>query len=148
MALQIRVEPAFSEGISVFPSLLTGAAWRRIGILNENAGGRRVWREMIAMAALLCGFLLLGAVFFSRGGPPMGRGMPPQMGRGMPTGSGMPMGRGMPQNQRGMPGRMQLGPGMPQNSNPAMPGRGKPISCNKILKNCSFLIFKPKVGGP
>jgi len=56
----------------------------------------------------------------------MGRGMPPQMGRGMPMGSGMPMGRGMPQNQRGMPGRMQLGPGMPQNSNPAMPGRGMP----------------------
>ncbi|MBT4491575.1 MAG: HDIG domain-containing protein [Rhodospirillaceae bacterium] len=53
---------------------VTAAAWRRLGILNESAGGRRVWREMIAVAGLLTGFLLLGAVFFSRARVPFSFG--------------------------------------------------------------------------
>ena len=73
------VEPVFlrikaGEVIVRRGDRVTAAAWRRIGILNENAGGRRVWREMIAVAGLLCGFLMLGAVFFSRARAPFSFG--------------------------------------------------------------------------
>ncbi len=53
---------------------VTDAVWRRIGALNEAAGGRQVWREVLAVAGLLCGFLALGAVFFSRARLPLSFG--------------------------------------------------------------------------
>ncbi len=73
------VEPVFTrikagEVIVRRGDRVTAAAWRRIGTLNEHAGGRRVWREMVAVAGLLSGFLLLGAVFFSRARVPFSFG--------------------------------------------------------------------------
>ncbi len=53
---------------------VTAMAWRRIGILNQNADGRQVWREIVAVAGLLVGFLLLGAIFFSRARVPLSFG--------------------------------------------------------------------------
>jgi cyclic-di-AMP phosphodiesterase PgpH len=53
---------------------VTATAWRRIGALNEHAGGRRVWREVVAVAGLLSGFLMLGAIFFSRARVPLSIG--------------------------------------------------------------------------
>ena len=53
---------------------VTPSAWRRIGTLNQHTGGRQVWQEMIAMAVLLAGFLLLGAIFFSRARMPFSFG--------------------------------------------------------------------------
>ncbi len=53
---------------------VTVMAWRRIGILNQNADGRQVWREMVAVAGLLVSFLLLGAIFFSRARVPLSFG--------------------------------------------------------------------------
>ncbi|MDE0942934.1 MAG: HDIG domain-containing protein [Alphaproteobacteria bacterium] len=65
------VEPVFlrikaGEVIVRRGDRVTATAWRRIGILNEHAVGRQVWREVVAIAGLLIGFLLLGAIFFSR----------------------------------------------------------------------------------
>jgi len=73
------VEPVFlrikaGEVIVRRGDRVTAMAWRRIGILNENADGRQVWREMVAVASLLVGFLLLGAVFFSRARVPLSFG--------------------------------------------------------------------------
>ncbi len=53
---------------------VTAAAWQRIGTLNKYAGGRRMWRELIAVAGLVSGFLLLGAIFFSRARVPFSFG--------------------------------------------------------------------------
>lgn len=53
---------------------VTASAWRRIGILNEHADGRRIWREVLAVAGLVSGFLMLGAIFFSRARVPLSFG--------------------------------------------------------------------------
>ncbi len=73
------VEPVFlrikaGEVIIRRGDRVTATAWRRIGILNEHAGDRRVWREVVAVAGLLSGFLLLGAIFFSRARVPLSFG--------------------------------------------------------------------------
>lgn len=53
---------------------VTASAWRRIGVLNAHAGDRRIWREVVAVAGLLGGFLMLGAIFFSRARVPLSFG--------------------------------------------------------------------------
>jgi len=53
---------------------VTASAWRRIGALNEHAGGRQIWREVVAVAGLLSGFMMLGAIFFSRARVPLSVG--------------------------------------------------------------------------
>ncbi|MBT4045022.1 MAG: HDIG domain-containing protein [Rhodospirillaceae bacterium] len=73
------VEPVFlrikaGEVIVRRGDRVTATAWRRIGILNEHAVGRQVWREVVAIAGLLIGFLLLGAIFFSRARVPLSFG--------------------------------------------------------------------------
>jgi hypothetical protein len=73
------VEPVFlrikaGEVIIRRGDRVTATAWRRIGILNEHVGDRRVWREVVAVAGLLSGFLLLGAIFFSRARVPLSFG--------------------------------------------------------------------------
>ena len=73
------VEPAFlrikaGEVLLRRGDRVTASAWRRIGMLNAHAGGRRVWREVAAVACMLIGFLLLGAIFFSRARVPLSFG--------------------------------------------------------------------------
>ncbi|MDA1101404.1 MAG: HDIG domain-containing protein [Proteobacteria bacterium] len=73
------VEPVFlrikaGEVLARRGDRVTASAWRRIGALNEHAGGRRIWRETAAIAGLLCGFLALGAIFFSRARVPLSFG--------------------------------------------------------------------------
>lgn len=73
------VEPAFlrikaGEVLVRRGDRVTTSAWRRIGLLNEQSGGRRIWREVVAVAGLLTGFLMLGAIFFSRARVPLSFG--------------------------------------------------------------------------
>ena len=73
------VEPAFlrikaGEVLVRRGDRVTASAWRRIGALNAHTGGRRVWREVLAVAGLLIGFVTLGAIFFSRARVPLSFG--------------------------------------------------------------------------
>ncbi|MDP6346113.1 MAG: HDIG domain-containing protein, partial [Alphaproteobacteria bacterium] len=69
------VEPVFlrikaGEVLARRGDRVSSAVRERIRILNETAGGRSVWREVVAVGGLLAGIMLLGAVFFRRGRVP------------------------------------------------------------------------------